>query len=324
VGELESALRRASEEQPLLLVLFDLNGFKSYNDTFGHMAGDALLVRLATNLRGAVGNRAYRMGGDEFRMLARVGPGAAEQLIDAACDALTEHGDGFGVDASYGAVLLPADAADPSNALRLADQRMYAMKNGGRSSAGRPTTDALVKVLAERHPEIGEHVDDVAELVERVAATLELPDEEREPLLQAAALHDVGKAAVPDAILDKPGPLTAEEWVFMRQHTVVGERILLAAPSLSAAAKLVRSSHERFDGTGYPDRMKGQAIPLGARIIAVCDAFDAMTTPRPYRPVPLSVEDAVAELRAGAGTQFDPTVVAAFARALSEHRVANS
>jgi diguanylate cyclase (GGDEF)-like protein len=320
IGDLESALRRASEEQPLLLALFDLDGFKSYNDTFGHLAGDSLLERLAANLRSAVGDRAYRMGGDEFCLLARAQPGAAEEMLGAARGALSEHGEGFGVEASYGAVLLPADAHDPSSALRLADQRMYAMKSGSRASAGRQTTDALVKVLAERHPDIGEHVDDVADLVRRVAATLDLPDEEREPLLQAAALHDVGKAAVPDAILRKPGPLTEQEWVFMRQHTVVGERILMAAPSLSAAAKLVRWSHERFDGRGYPDGLRGTEIPLGARIIAVCDAFDAMTTPRPYRTLPLSTQDALVELRACAGAQFDPDVVDAFARAMSELR----
>jgi diguanylate cyclase (GGDEF)-like protein len=318
IADLDSALRRASEERPLLLALFDLNGFKSYNDSFGHLAGDALLTRLAASLRSAVGDRAYRMGGDEFCLLARVGPAVGEELLAAASEALTEHGEGFGVDASYGAVLLPADASDASNALRLADQRMYSMKSGGRTPAGRQTTDALVKVLAERHPEIGVHLDDVADLVRRVALVLDLPDEEREPLTQAAALHDVGKAAVPDDILEKPGPLTAEEWVFMRQHTIVGERILMAAPSLSAAARLVRWSHERFDGSGYPDGLRGEQIPRGARIIAVCDAFDAMTTPRPYRTTPLSVEAALAELRAGAGTQFDPTVVAAFARALTE------
>jgi HD-GYP domain-containing protein (c-di-GMP phosphodiesterase class II) len=116
---------------------------------------------------------------------------------------------------------------------------------------------------------------------------------------------------VPDAILDKPGPLDEHEWAFMRRHTIIGERIMQAAPALSAAAPLVRSSHENFDGTGYPDRLAGDDIPLGARVIGVCDAYDAMVSDRPYRPA-LSHAEALAELRRCAGTQFDPEVVRAF------------
>jgi HD-GYP domain-containing protein (c-di-GMP phosphodiesterase class II) len=117
--------------------------------------------------------------------------------------------------------------------------------------------------------------------------------------------------AIPDEVLHKPGPLTESEWSFVRQHTIIGERILGAAPALAPVAKLVRGTHERFDGSGYPDGLAADAIPLGSRIVAVCDAFHAMTSPRPYRPA-IPVEDALAELKANAGTQFDPTVVAAF------------
>jgi HD-GYP domain-containing protein (c-di-GMP phosphodiesterase class II) len=136
---------------------------------------------------------------------------------------------------------------------------------------------------------------------------------------QAAALHDLGKLAVPDAILEKPGPLSEQEWEFIRQHTIIGERMLTVAPALGRAARLIRASHERFDGTGYPDGLRGAEIPLGARIICACDAFDAMTSSRPYRPVPLSLVAAIGELRAGAGGQFDPEVVAVLAEVLREH-----
>jgi HD-GYP domain-containing protein (c-di-GMP phosphodiesterase class II) len=131
-------------------------------------------------------------------------------------------------------------------------------------------------------------------------------------VVRAAELHDVGKVAVPDAILSKPGPLSDAEWGFMREHTIVGDRILSAAPALEGAAKLVRASHERYDGSGYPDRLRGEQIPLGARIVAVCDAFHAMTSDRPYRPA-LSVREALDELQRCAGAQFDPRVVNAFA-----------
>jgi len=135
------------------------------------------------------------------------------------------------------------------------------------------------------------------------------------PLLQAAALHDVGKVAIPDAILDKPGPLDETEWEFMRTHTLIGERILAEAPSLAEAAKIVRSSHERHDGGGYPDGLAGEEIPLAARIVAVCDSFDAMTSDRPYRTA-MSTEGALSELHNCSGTQFDPVVLAAFVKAL--------
>ena len=200
----------------------------------------------------------------------------------------------------------------------MADHRMYADKNGSRASAGRQATDALVSVLAERYPDIGDHLNDVTELCERVAEIIPMADDERTALLQAASLHDIGKAAVPDAILSKQGPLDEEEWAFMQQHTVIGERILAAAPALSRAAQLVRWSHEHYDGNGYPDRLAGTDIPLGARIIAVCDAFDAMTSRRPSRSTPMSTEGALTELDRCAGRQFDPYLVNAFRQAISK------
>jgi two-component system, cell cycle response regulator len=136
---------------------------------------------------------------------------------------------------------------------------------------------------------------------------------------RATELHDVGKIAVPDAILDKPGALDPIEWSFMRRHPLIGERILLAAPALRPVARLVRSSHERWDGGGYPDGLRGDEIPLGARVVAVCDAFDAMTTERPYRQ-PITEDEALAELRRCAGTQFDPMVVEAFCRVIARER----
>jgi diguanylate cyclase (GGDEF)-like protein len=326
LADMEAQVAAATEERLLLLALYDLDGFKSYNDAYGHPAGDALLVRLAARLAAVMNGRgrAYRMGGDEFCVLAPVAANGTDPVLTAASGALTEHGEGFSISASYGSVLVPTEAHDPAEALRAADQRMYAQKNSGRTSAGRQTTDVLMRVLAERYPDIGEHLDDVTALCARVAEHLELPEEERVPLLQAASLHDIGKAAIPDAILSKPGALDEEEWAFMRQHTVIGERILGAAPALAQAAKLVRASHERMDGSGYPDGLAGDDISLGARIIGVCDAYDAMTSERPYRPTPMSAEGAIAELRRSAGTQFDPHVVDAFCAALAEREATST
>jgi two-component system, cell cycle response regulator len=311
--DLETELRDVSPARPLLLMLFDLNGFKAYNDTYGHPAGDGLLARLGSALTEAVEGHggAYRMGGDEFCVLATIAPERHEELAAASRAALSEHGDGFSITAALGSAVLDDPGSDPADALREADRRMYAEKNGQRASAGGQSTAVLLRVLAERNPGLGEHVDGVAALADRTAIELGMADEHRTAVRQAATLHDIGKAAVPDAILEKPGPLTEHEWAFMRRHTIIGERIMQAAPALSAAAPLVRSSHENFDGTGYPDRLVREEIPLGARIIAVCDAYDAMVSDRAYRPA-LSHVAALAELRRCSGTQFDPQVVRAF------------
>jgi two-component system cell cycle response regulator len=188
---------------------------------------------------------------------------------------------------------------------------MFARKALGRHSAARQSADVLLRALAERSHGLGNHTRRVGDLADRVARRLGLEDTERAPIVRAALLHDVGKLAVPDAILDKPSGLDPAEWDVIRRHTLVGERILRGAPSLEPVAPLVRSSHERWDGGGYPDGLAGEEIPLGSRIIFACDAFEAMTsTGRPYR-TPATVEDALAELGRGAGHQFDPRVVAA-------------
>jgi len=154
------------------------------------------------------------------------------------------------------------------------------------------------------------HHREVARMSAAVARAIGLRDAELHAVIRAAELHDVGKIAVPDTILNKPGPLTEDELAVMRRHAVVGEH-LLAGFEPVAVGRLVRSSHERWDGSGYPDGLRGEEIPLGARIITICDSYDAMTHARPYRPA-RSVEEAVAELRHGAGRRFDPALVAVF------------
>jgi len=318
--ELPRALARSSEEHPLALVLLDLNGFKAYNDRFGHLAGDKLLARLGRRLSDCAEGRgtAYRLGGGEFCLVASIeAEGSEEKLAREAVDVLTEKGEGFEIAPGCGVVVLPREATESAVALRIADQRLYANKQSGRRSAGRQSTDVLLRALSERSPELGSHLHDVAELAGQIAARMGMSEQEIDHLLQAAELHDVGKMAIPDAILKKPGPLDQEEWTFVRGHTVIGERIVSAAPALAPVAALIRSSHERWDGTGYPDRLAGDAIPLGARIVAVCDAFDAMIGPRPHR-LGMTNDEALHELKRCAGTQFDPEVVRVFSAAFDE------
>ena len=317
--DLERELAGAGDADPVVLVLFDLDGFKHYNDCYGHPAGDDLLVRLGGNLarRVAGHGRAYRMGGDEFCALLRPRLARPEMVAAHAAAALRERGEGFDIGSSHGCVVAPAEVDDPAEALRIADQRMYAQKHGGRPSAGSQSRDVLLRALAERNPDLGEHLSTVAELAVAVARRLGLSRAEVEQVRHAADLHDVGKVAIPDAILDKPGPLDADEWAFMCRHTIIGERIVAAAPALREVATLVRASHERHDGQGYPDGLAGEDVPLGARIVAVCDSFDAMVADRPYRAA-LPHDVALHELERCAGTQFDPAVVAAFREAVEE------
>jgi diguanylate cyclase (GGDEF)-like protein len=314
MADLEDQLPRATPEQRVALVLFDLDGFKEYNDAFGHPAGDGLLMRLGERLADAVQGHgdAYRLGGDEFCVVLHPGAAGLDVLVDACVAALAEHGEGFEVTTSHGVVEAPVEVTGATEALKIADRRMYARKGDRRVSAGRQSRDVLLRSLSERQPDLHVHLRGTADLALTVGRELGMAGEELDDMAQAAELHDVGKIAIPDAILAKSGPLDETEWGFMRRHTIIGERILLAAPALRSVARLVRSSHERWDGAGYPDGLCGEEIPLGARVVAACDAFDAMTTNRPYRHR-IGEPAALEELRRCAGTQFDPRVVAAFA-----------
>jgi diguanylate cyclase (GGDEF)-like protein len=309
---LEEFELRSGRGESFTLALADLNGFKRYNDTFGHPAGDALLRRLGHKLAAACdGNGiAARLGGDEFCVLV-----PSEAPVDAVHSllrqALSEKGEGFHITAASGAAAVPDEADDSSAALRLADNRMYAAKVSAHPSTEHAISVALTRMLDERHPGLGSHGEEVSELAVACAETLGLDGDEVNAVERAAELHDLGKVGIPTAILTKAGPLSEEEWDFMRRHSIIGERILAGLPSMERVATLIRAAHERWDGSGYPDGLAGERIPVGARVVSVADAFCAMTEVRPYAEA-LSLESARAELRACSGTQFDPAVVAAF------------
>jgi two-component system cell cycle response regulator len=315
-------LRADDEPQPHLLLLFDLDGFKHYNDSYGHPAGDALLRQLGTQLAAAVDADAYRIGGDEFCVLAPWDADRApDELIDRARTALSTHGEGFKVGASCGFARIPAEGIEASEALRVADRRLYAEKNSGRISALAQSKSVLLRAVDEWDAELSAHGEAVARLAAGTARELGLDDEAIERVATAAELHDIGKIAIPRTLLQKAEPLGADEWEFLRRHTLIGERIVSGAPALVGVARMIRSSHERWDGRGYPDALAGEEIPLGSQIVFVCDAFSAMTSERPYARA-VSEEDALAELQRHAGTQFAPAVVDAFLRAVPQEQVA--
>jgi two-component system cell cycle response regulator len=319
--DLERGLASANGDHSLLLILFDLVGFKEYNDAFGRPAGDALLRRLAVKLSHVVAarGRAYRLDGDEFAVLVPCEEEAGN-LADLAAAALVEEGDGFAIAPCYGTALIPDEGRTASEALRVANERMYALKYSLRpaSNPGQASSnEVLMDALARRGPDRGDHVHGLTEIAEAVARKLKVGFEELEQVKLAAELHDVGKTALPTTLLQKSLPLDQDEREFVERHPLVGERLLHSAPALHRVARLIRSTHERFDGEGYPDHLSGSEIPLGARIINVCDAFDAMISSRPYRKG-RSVTEAVDELRRNAGTQFDPAVVEAFCEVMEE------
>jgi len=304
--------RMEESDTGFVLALFDLDGFKGYNDRFGHPAGDALLERLGARLEAltrAVGGSAYRMGGDEFCAILPPGPDARTTVAQCRA-ALSEEGDGFSVTAACGWATA-AELTTLDETLRLVDQRLYANKNSSYVSALSQTRDVLRRVVHERLAMRENELADVVDLAALTATELGVADAEIELTRLTAELRDIGKTAIPDAILDKPGPLDPGEWEYVREHAAIGERIVGSAPALERVAHLVRSTHERVDGTGYPDGLTLDEIPLPARVVAVVDAFDAMTRTRPHAPA-RSVEEAVAELDRCAGTQFDADVVSAF------------
>jgi two-component system, cell cycle response regulator len=321
VADLEHALSAGAEHESAL-VIFDLDGFKRYNDTFGHPAGDMLLERLGANLKrlAAPHGASYRLGGDEFCVLGHPPGSDAEAFGGMLAEGLSERGEGFAISSSFGAVLVPAEAGEASDALRIADQRLYAHKNSRRGDRSR-LREILLQALYERERGIHRHASDVATLSVAVAGEIGIGGEDLDDLRFAAELHDIGKLAVPDAVLDKPSPLDENEWALLRQHTLVGQRILGANNALNRIGAIVRHTHERWDGNGYADGLTGEEIPLAARVIAVCDAFSAMTSDRPYRKA-LGSGEALNELRRCAGTQFDPEIVEAFCRAFTAGELA--
>ena len=215
--------------------------------------------------------------------------------------------------ASAGVALFPADGADQEDLHRVADANLYERKHGREQLTVDPQRElswaaALAAAVDERMAVHHEHSNSVAALAGAIGRRLGWDDAEVSRLRLAAMLHDVGKVRVPDEILRKPGPLDDDEWREMARHPVVGAEIVARVEGLEPIGPWIRHSHERIDGTGYPDGLAGEAIPLASRILLVADAFDAMTSDRSYRRA-MSVEDAVAELDANAGTQFDALCV---------------
>jgi diguanylate cyclase (GGDEF)-like protein len=319
------------------LALLDLDGFKQYNDTFGHPAGDGLLRRLGARLLLAIGEhgRTYRLGGDEFCVLTERHGAGLDELLEDAVAALSEDAGEFQITASAGWGTLgeepatggeePAGvrASGPVALMRVADERLYASKFRRRHGVIEQVRDMLMQTATESDPRLHEHLSAVGRLAVAVACQLGLDEDTVSRVQRVAQFHDIGKLAIPDEVLMKPGPLTRDEWDLMRRHTQIAERIIAAVPALRQVAGMVRSTAEWWDGSGYPDGLAGEEIPIEARIVTACDALDAITSDRPYRSsAPL--HEALAGLVARSRTQFDPKVVGALLAVVGDERRSNA
>jgi diguanylate cyclase (GGDEF)-like protein len=342
----ETELERARRSgQPLSLIVGDLDHFKALNDRFGHAAGDRALEQLALILNTAKRriDAAARIGGEEFAVvLPDSDHHAAYILAERMRREVRETFmyEPYELTISLGVATFPLHGGDVDALVASADDALYAAKALGRdrsvvwgedvdghvlaeagvvtprSERHAATMRALAEVIDERDRGRGggSHSQAVSRYAGAIARELGLPLESIERVRFGGIVHDVGKIGVPDAVLRKPGWLSAEDWHEMRRHPEIGARILAGA-RLGEVSEWVLAHHERPDGTGYPAGLAGSAIPVEARILAVADAYEAMTSHRVYRSA-LSAEDARAELIRGSGTQFDPRVVEAFLRVL--------
>jgi diguanylate cyclase (GGDEF)-like protein len=342
---LQRELQAAEEKaEPLSLCLVDIDDFKRINDRFGHPAGDGVLGQVGKRLR--QGGEAFRLGGDEFAVLL---PGlngqhafaAAASIVDRIAGLDLEHIDSITV--SAGLATYPVQGVGRDELIRLADSALYWAKEHGKNQvrAYRPdvvelaelrrlasgpdraaryrAAASLAKAVDARDAYTGSHSERVGELAARIAVRLNADPAQVELIRLAGSLHDLGKLAIPEEILRKPAPLTEAERLVLERHPQIGFR-MLESLGVDPVADWVLHHHERWDGAGYPDGVFGEQIPLGARIIFVADAYDAMTTDRVYRPR-LSEQEALDELQRCAGTQFDPEVVAAFGDELGLKRL---
>ena len=342
--ELARRSQACSPSHPLAVVMLDVDLLREVNQSYGHDIGDAVLKRTASVLRSSVPfpRLAFRSGGEEFVVLVEPQNGEARELAEKVRAVVAaQNGSLPTVTVSCGVAEID-EPVEPWVALDRADAALREAKRSGRNrvaiagrtspgermelvedlerdTARRAAMALALATLEARDSGTADHSDDVLTLCEAIGRRLGFDDRSLHQLRAGAQLHDVGKVAIPSGILNKPGALTDEEWAVIREHTVIGERILRSVPELSEVATIVRHSHEHWNGGGYPDGLEGEQIPLASRVILCADAFHAIRSDRPYRRG-RPADEAIAEVRACAGMQFDPAVVEAFVEVVEETR----
>ncbi|GKU26770.1 HD domain-containing phosphohydrolase [Clostridium folliculivorans] len=303
------------------IIMGDVNGLKLINDALGHRMGDKLIYNVSNEMRKICDYKdvVSRWSGDEFIILIKDREkDYVENLITKikeACDNIKDFPISISIALGY------AEKDDENKksevVMSIAEKRMYRNKLIEKKSTRNAITSSLLRTLHEKHSETEEHTMRIKNMSFKLGKRMGLPQDKLDELELLGLLHDIGKIGIPEQILLKPAKLTAEEWVIMKSHTEIGYRIAKSTPELSHIADEVLSHHERYDGTGYPNGLKGEDIPLLARIINVVDSFDVMTHKREYK-LAKDMNYAIEELKRCSSTQFDPHIVAEFLELLQE------
>lgn len=295
--------------------MIDVNGLKLINDSFGHHMGDQLLKRVAEVLRKACSQNETisRIGGDEFVMILPLsGEAAAEALINRIKGAsMNERVAGIELSISYGWATKNGIEDTTIDVLNTAEDYMYRRKLFEGPSMRGKTIGAIIQALHEKNQREEEHSKRVSAYCERLAQALGFNEKDAHEMVTAGLLHDIGKIAIAEYLLNKPGKLSQDEMEEVRRHPEIGYRILSSVNDVAEIAEFVLFHHEKWDGTGYPKGLKGEDIPIQARIIAIADSFDAMTSERSYKSS-MTQDEAVLELVRNAGQQFDPEMTDVF------------
>ena|GEM_PF-308730 len=301
-----------SGQLPIGLIIGDVNGLKLINDALGHQEGDKVLVKAAEILRNSCRQEDIisRWGGDEFIiLLPRCDSAGTLRVFKRIYNSFISLDSlPIPINISLGMAIQTSLDQNIRYIIREAEEKMYRNKLLESRSTRSSFIKSLEKTLWEKSHETKEHCQRLQEMAQKMGRALDLTDSELDNLKLLAALHDIGKIAIPNSILDKPGKLTPEEWETIKNHPEIGYRIALSSPELAPIAEAILHHHESWDGTGYPLRIKGEKIPLISRIIAITDTYDVMINGRPYKKA-VSKEEALAEIQRCAGTQFDPELV---------------
>ncbi len=317
--EMEKERLDQEGQLPLSIIIGDINGLKIINDSLGHAEGDKLLITISNLIAKSCrfDDIVARIGGDEFNiLLPRTTLEEALEIIhkiNQECDRYNRQvvGELYHLSISLGAAtkVLPEESLD--NAQKIAEDYMYKRKLLEGRSYHSSIISSMKMALFEKSHETQQHAQRMIELTKDLGKAIGLSDQQFDELELFSTIHDIGKIGIEDQILNKPEILTAEEWVKMRKHCEIGYRIAMASPELMSIAYYILTHHERWDGTGYPQGLKGASIPLLSRILSLADSYDAMIEDRPYRKG-ISKEEAIIEIEQNSGTQFDPELAATF------------
>lgn len=310
-----------NKEYPFTMVIGDINGLKITNDTFGHTAGDEIISAIAKVLKDACSNDTIvsRWGGDEFAIILS---NSNDEIAEEVCNNIrercsTESRGLIALNISLGYSTIINESKNIQAVIQEAEERMYRNKLFESKSARNSIISSLQRALAEKSNETEEHTTRLHESCIKVGKKMNMSKAKVDELELLAFLHDIGKIAIPDYILNKPDTLTVDEWEVMKTHTEIGYRIASATHELSHIAYAILTHHEHYNGTGYPKGLKNIEIPIVSRIISILDSYDVMTHERPYKNA-MTAEEAINELRRCSGTQFDPELVDICIKVLQE------